>query len=163
MTTLRREMTQDLQIAGLLDQIDPSVWHQDWAVHSQAVGDGRASLKYLAPYVFRVAISDRRIVSSDGGKVTFSYRKSGSRRQSQREAVDRVGPVDRHLALRSAISPPSPALADHASAEPFPYERAPAPHGLLERRIAVRHPLLCFPPLSARNRRGYERDLADAA
>src|SRR4029077_18895268 len=39
-----------------------------------------ASLKYLAPYVFRVAISDRRIVSCDDGQGTFSYRKSGSNR-----------------------------------------------------------------------------------
>jgi hypothetical protein len=30
--------------------------------------------------VFRVAISDRRILSCDGGTVTFSHRKSGSRR-----------------------------------------------------------------------------------
>ena len=44
----------------------------------EAVGDGRASLKYLAPYVFRVAISDRRIVSCDDGQVTFAYRRSGS-------------------------------------------------------------------------------------
>jgi hypothetical protein len=66
--------------AGVLEQIDPTVWHQDWVVHSQAAGDGRASLKYLAPYVFRVAISDRRIDSCDGGRVTFSYRKSGSNR-----------------------------------------------------------------------------------
>jgi ribosomal protein S14 len=65
---------------GVLAQVDPAVWHQDWVVHSQSVGDGRASLKYLAPYVFRVAISDRRIVSNDGGKVTYSYRKSGSNR-----------------------------------------------------------------------------------
>jgi hypothetical protein len=49
-------------------------------VHSQAVGDGRTSLKYLAPYVFRVAITDRRIVSCDDNQVTFSYRKSGSNR-----------------------------------------------------------------------------------
>jgi len=66
--------------AGLLSQIDASVWRQDWVVHSKAVGDGRASLKYLAPYVFRVAISDHRIVSCDDATVTFSYRKSGSRR-----------------------------------------------------------------------------------
>ena len=51
--------------AGLLAEVDPAVWRQDWVVHSQAVGDGRASLKYLAPYVFRVAISDRRIVSCE--------------------------------------------------------------------------------------------------
>ena len=39
-----------------------------------------ASLKYLAPYVFRVAISDRRIVACEQGEVTFSYRRSGSNR-----------------------------------------------------------------------------------
>jgi hypothetical protein len=37
-------------------------------------------LKYLAPYVLSVAISDRRIVSVDDHSVTFSYRKSGSNR-----------------------------------------------------------------------------------
>jgi DNA-directed RNA polymerase subunit RPC12/RpoP len=65
---------------GLLDQVDPAVWRRDWVVDCAAVGDGRASLKYLAPYVFRVAISDRRIVSYDDGQVTFSYRRSGSNR-----------------------------------------------------------------------------------
>jgi Putative transposase/Transposase zinc-binding domain len=69
-----------LDRAGELAQVDPAVWRQDWVVHSQAVDDGRASLKYLAPYVFRVAISDRRIVSCADGKVTYSYRKSGSNR-----------------------------------------------------------------------------------
>ena len=49
-------------------------------VHSQAAGDGRASMKYLAPYVFRVAIGDHRIVSCEDGQVTFTYRKVGSRR-----------------------------------------------------------------------------------
>ena len=34
-----------------------------WCNLEAAVGDGRASFKYLAPYVFCVAISDRRIVS----------------------------------------------------------------------------------------------------
>jgi len=66
--------------AGMLEQIDPAVWRANWVVHSKAVGDGRASLKYLALYVFRVAISDRRIASDDDGQVTFSYRRSGSNR-----------------------------------------------------------------------------------
>jgi hypothetical protein len=30
--------------AGLLSEVDPAVWRQDWVVHSKAVGDGRASL-----------------------------------------------------------------------------------------------------------------------
>ena len=49
-------------------------------VHSRAVGDGRTALRYLAPYVFRVAISDHRIVSDSDGRVTFSYRPSGPQR-----------------------------------------------------------------------------------
>jgi len=42
--------------AGLFDQIPPKVWQIDWNVNSQAVGSSEASLKYLAPYVFKVAI-----------------------------------------------------------------------------------------------------------
>src|SRR5271157_593094 len=69
-----------LKRAGLLAAVDPMVWQQDWVVDSKAVGDGQASLKYLAPYVFRVAISDRRIVACEQGKAIFSYRWSGSNR-----------------------------------------------------------------------------------
>ena len=74
----RANFRDALARARLLTDVDPAVWRQDWVVHSQAVGDGRASLKYLAPYVFRVAISDRRILSCNDDSVTFSYRKSGS-------------------------------------------------------------------------------------
>lgn len=76
----RAKLRDALDRAGLLADIDVAVWRQDWVVHSQAVGDGRGSLKYLAPYVFRVAISDRRIVSCENSRVTFSYRRSGSSR-----------------------------------------------------------------------------------
>lgn len=79
----RAKFRDCMREAGLLTQIAPRVWRQDWVVHSQAVGDGRASLKYLATYVFRVAISDRRIVSCENGHVTFRYRKSGSNRPRQ--------------------------------------------------------------------------------
>ncbi len=76
----RAKFRDALDRAGLLAEVEPLVWRQDWVVHSQAVGDGQASLKYLAPYVYRVAISDRRIVACEDGKVTFSYRRSGSNR-----------------------------------------------------------------------------------
>jgi hypothetical protein len=56
----RAKFREALKTAGLYHQVDPQVWRQDWVVHSRPAGDGRASLKYLAPYVFRVAISDRR-------------------------------------------------------------------------------------------------------
>ena len=64
-----------------LHLVDPAAWQRNWVVNSQAAGDGRASLRYLAPYVFRVAIGDHRIVSCEGGNVTFTYRRVGSKRQ----------------------------------------------------------------------------------
>jgi hypothetical protein len=76
----RAKFRDILRREGLLNLADPAVWRRDWVVHSQAAGDGRASLHYLAPYVFRVAIGDHRIVSCDDGQVTFSYRRVGSNR-----------------------------------------------------------------------------------
>jgi Putative transposase/Transposase zinc-binding domain len=83
----RAKFRDALDRAGLRDQVDPAVWRTRWVVDSQAVGDGRTSLKYLAPYVFRVAISDQRIVSCADGRVTFSYRRVGSKRM-RRMTVD---------------------------------------------------------------------------
>jgi hypothetical protein len=76
----RAKVRDILNREGLLELIDSAVWHRDWVVHSQAAGDGRASLRYLAPYVVRVAIGDHRIVSCDDGRVTFTYRCVGSNR-----------------------------------------------------------------------------------
>ena len=76
----RAKLRHALDRAGLLAEVDAAVWRQDCVVNSQAVGDGGTSLKYLAPYVFRVAITNRRIISCADGRVTFSYRRSGSNR-----------------------------------------------------------------------------------
>jgi hypothetical protein len=66
--------------AGLLGQIPTAVWRQAWNVNCQAVPDAEASIHYLAPYVFKVAIGDHRIVNVDQGQVTFRYRKVGGHR-----------------------------------------------------------------------------------
>ena len=42
-------------------------------VHSQAVGTGARSIRYLASYVFRTAISDSRIIEIEQGHVRFRY------------------------------------------------------------------------------------------
>ena len=70
----KAEMTK----AGLQEQIDPHVWHMPWNVHSQANPNGAISLQYLAPSVFKVAISNRRLVCLKAHSVTFTYRKPGS-------------------------------------------------------------------------------------
>ncbi len=56
--------------------LPPSVWEQDWVVHCQPVGNGLTAFKYLAPYIFRVAISNRRLVKVEDDQVTFRYRAS---------------------------------------------------------------------------------------
>jgi len=58
----------------LFAQVPQETWAKTWVVHCKPVGDGRTALKYLAPYIYRVAISNRRILSMDDGKVTFSYK-----------------------------------------------------------------------------------------
>ena len=76
----RAVFKQEMAKAGLLERIAPQVWTIPWNVHSQAKPNGHTSFKYLAPYVFKVAISNSRIVSLTGRTVTFSYRKPGSSR-----------------------------------------------------------------------------------
>lgn len=70
----------EMKSAGLLDEIPPDVWQTDWNVNCQAVGESCASLKYLAPYVFKVAISNSRIIALDKRVVTFRYQKPHSER-----------------------------------------------------------------------------------
>lgn len=81
---------------GMLPVIDSHVWQVTWNVNCQAVGDAEASFKYLAPYVFRVAISDSRITSVEGRQVTFSYRKSGSNR-TRKNTIDAIEFLRRFL------------------------------------------------------------------
>jgi Putative transposase len=69
-----------MQAAGLLGEIPLEVWNIDWNVNCQAVGNGHSALKYLARYVFKVAISDSRIVRVDDTMVVFRYRKPHSNR-----------------------------------------------------------------------------------
>jgi hypothetical protein len=66
--------------AKLLDQIPNDVWQIAWNVNCQPVGSSQATLKYLAPYVFKVAISNSRIVALQDRTVLIRYRKPHSQR-----------------------------------------------------------------------------------
>ena len=61
-----------MEQAKLLDRIPPDVWQIAWNVNCQAVASSDATLKYLAPYVFKVAISNSRIVSVQDRTVRFA-------------------------------------------------------------------------------------------
>jgi hypothetical protein len=73
-----------LHQAKLLNQVPASLWRQEWVVHCQPVGSGQAALKYLAPYVFRVALSNKRLLKLQEGQVTFRYRDRATRRWKTR-------------------------------------------------------------------------------
>jgi hypothetical protein len=70
--------------AGLYDQVPAEAWRGKWVVNVKPVGDGLAVTKYLAPYVYRVAISDKRIVACDENSVTYRYTPSGKKRAKTR-------------------------------------------------------------------------------
>ena len=53
----------------------------------EAVGDGRGVLKYLAPYVDRVAISNNRIESVDETHVVFRDTRSGTKTSKRRRVT----------------------------------------------------------------------------
>ena len=66
----------------LFEQVPSKIWTQDWVVNCKPVANGQAALKYLAPYIHRVAISNRRLLSftnhgsMETSQVTFQYRTS---------------------------------------------------------------------------------------
>jgi hypothetical protein len=76
---VRRACFRDaLRSTELFDLVPAAVWEQDWVVHCQAVNNGETAFKYLAPYIFRVAISNSRILKVENDQVTFRYRASDS-------------------------------------------------------------------------------------
>lgn len=76
----RAKLRDELNRLDVLKDIDPEVWHQDFVVNCQAMNSCHESVRYLAPYVFKVAISNSRIITVEDGKVLFRYRKPHSRR-----------------------------------------------------------------------------------
>jgi Putative transposase/Transposase zinc-binding domain len=54
-------------------QVDARVWAKSWVVDCRPVGSGLSALKYLAPYIFRIALSNNRIEQVANEMVTFRY------------------------------------------------------------------------------------------
>lgn len=76
----RAKLRHEFKRLGLLDAIDPIVWTHNFNVNCQAVGHSRTVVRYLAPYIFKVAICDSRIIKIDGFNVWIRYKKPQSQR-----------------------------------------------------------------------------------
>ena len=74
----RAKFRDELKRTDLFQKVNAAVWNKSWVVHCEPVGTGETALRYLAPYIFRVAISNNRIVALDDGQVTFKYKESAT-------------------------------------------------------------------------------------
>nr|WP_081614338.1 transposase [Rhodopirellula maiorica] len=74
----KAKLADELRACGLYDTVPMSAWNRKFVVDIQAVGHAIPTLKYLAPYVHRVALSDKRIVAVDDSSVTYTVRRSKS-------------------------------------------------------------------------------------
>jgi len=57
----------------IFNKIKPKTWRCNWVVHIKPVGSGEKALEYMGRYLFRVAISNNRIIKLHNAKVTFRY------------------------------------------------------------------------------------------
>jgi hypothetical protein len=74
----RAKFRDELKKTDFFLQVNPEVWKKDWVVDCVPVGSGEEASEYLAPYIFRVAITNNRIRKLEDGEVTFQYKESGT-------------------------------------------------------------------------------------
>ncbi|MGD0613631.1 MAG: IS91 family transposase [Anaerolineales bacterium] len=101
----RAKLRQALQATDCFRHIPAEVWEQEWVVHCEDVGSGLGALKYLAPYIFRVAISNNRILKLENDRVTFRYRDTdtGQERRCTLEAEEFIHRFLQHVLPRSFV------------------------------------------------------------
>jgi putative transposase/transposase-like zinc-binding protein len=76
----RTKFRAALRQTKLYRDVSSVAWTQPWVVDCRPVGSGQAALKYLAPYIFRVALSNNRIERLEDEKVTFRYTEAATGR-----------------------------------------------------------------------------------
>jgi len=69
-----RDALKKINSEKLFAQVPKQVWQTQWVADIEPVGKGRSAIKYLAPYIFRVAISNKRICRFQDGRVTFTWK-----------------------------------------------------------------------------------------
>ncbi len=69
----RAKFRDELKKTDLFDLVPAGTWSKDWVAHCKPVDSGQTALKYLANYVFRVALTNKRLVQVADDQVTFRY------------------------------------------------------------------------------------------
>jgi hypothetical protein len=66
----------------LFAQVPKKAWRKKWVIDTRPVGTGKTALKYLTPYIFRIAISNKRIIKFENDRVTFFYQDNKGKRHT---------------------------------------------------------------------------------
>jgi hypothetical protein len=69
----RAKFRDGLKALGLYDAVPKEVWRKNWVVNCKPAGKGPQVIRYLSRYIYRVAITNSRILSLENGNVTFMY------------------------------------------------------------------------------------------
>ena len=76
----RGKVRAGLRQLGLEAEVPPETWRRPWVVDCRPLGRGQATLKYRAPYIFRVTLSNTWIGGVAHDQVTFRYRLADTKK-----------------------------------------------------------------------------------
>jgi hypothetical protein len=101
----RGKVRAALQQLGWARDVPHQTWSTAWVVDCRGVGSGEAALTYLAPYVFRVALSNKRIVAVVDDQVTFRYRDGATKKTkcSTVPATEFIGRFLQHVVPKGFV------------------------------------------------------------
>ena len=83
MLIFRAKIRDGLKKLKLYGQTNNGVWAKPWSVHSKSVGYGEKAFAYMADYLFRIGLSNQRMVACEEGQVTFWYKNSKSKQRKR--------------------------------------------------------------------------------
>ncbi len=104
----RGKMRAALRQLGWAREVPAATWSTAWVVDCRGVGSGEAALTYLAPYVFRVALSNKRIVAVVNDQITFCYRDAATKKtkRSTVAAPEFIGRFLQHVLPKGFVNTP---------------------------------------------------------
>jgi hypothetical protein len=79
----RAKLQNKIYHSACYHKIPRSVWKKEFIVHSKPVGKGKPALQYLAQYVYKIAISNNRIIKLENDMVHFYYTESSTGKKKE--------------------------------------------------------------------------------
>ena len=113
------KLFEALKKRKLIRHLPPDSFKRELVVNCKPVDKGETALQYLGRYIFRTAISNRKILKLEHNRVTFEYKesKSGLRKTRTMEAVDFLELYLTHALPQNFIKVRSYGLMHHSNSK----------------------------------------------